>query len=258
MMSASFFRSRVLSLARTSGPKIPTIFCRVSDPVPTTSRPTWSASITIAPSSLNICATVLAPVAMPPVRPKTFTLLPRRAVDGLSDPTRQRCPTTPTQPGGAVRSYERLHVSPVRSRLEVNAQGDLEGKCLLHEPFDLRGHRGDLALRHLKEKFVVHLQDHWGVGEARQEIPGEIHHRLLDDVGTATLNGCVDRRAFSGLTNGTVPRKHLRNLPAAVQQRGHIPRLARLGHDVQHVLTHLRVARVVSLDVGLGLRLADA
>src|SRR6267143_593303 len=258
MMSASFCRSRVLSLARTFGPKIPTIFCRVSDPGATTSRPTWSASMTIAPSSLNIWATVLAPVPMPPVRPKTFTLRPHKAVDALSGPTRQRCPTTPTRPGGVVRSYQRLHISPIRSRLEIDPQGDLERKCLLHEPLDLRGHRGDLALRDLKQEFVVHLQDHWGVGEARQEIPVEIHHRLLDDVSTAALYRRVDRRAFSSFANRTVAGKDLWNLPAAVQQRSHIPRLARLSHDVQHVLTHLRVPSVVSLDVGLGLRLADA
>src|SRR3989442_11818306 len=224
MMSASFLRSRVPSLARIFGPKIPTIFCRVSDPGTTTSRAIWSASITIAPNSRNICATVLAPVAMPPVRPKTFTLHPHGAGDGPSGTACQGYPSAPTRPGGVVRSYQWLHVSPVRSRLEVDPQGDLEGKRLLHEPFDLGGHQGDVALWHLKEEFVVHLQDHWGVREARQEIPGKIHHRLLDDVSTAALNGRVDRRAFGGFANGTVGGQHIGTFPPAVQQRGHLHR----------------------------------
>src|SRR5215467_12730231 len=53
-------------------PKHFTISRQALVPGRTTSRASWSASMTIAPHCLNIFATVLFPVAMPPVSPTTI------------------------------------------------------------------------------------------------------------------------------------------------------------------------------------------
>ena len=68
-LRAARARSRVPSGRQHLGPKCPAICASSGDPGATTSRASRSVSMIVTPSAANRLATVLLPLAMPPVRP---------------------------------------------------------------------------------------------------------------------------------------------------------------------------------------------
>src|ERR1035437_186216 len=130
-------RSREPSGVITTSPKRWRIAARPSESTATTSRASWSASMTTAPSSRNRCATVDLPEPIPPVSP-TRSMRPtlaRSRLDSWSPPLKPERTKAPVVTGAFV-------MMPVtRSDLVPGELLTQSGERLIRSQRALRGRR---------------------------------------------------------------------------------------------------------------------
>ena len=85
-----------------------------------------------------------------------------------------------------------MGVEPVSGGTVAGRESDLALVNALHllddDALDLFKVTGN----HIKVKFVVNLQNHFGLDALLLEAPVDAHHGEFDDIGSGALDGCVD------------------------------------------------------------------
>ena len=117
---------------------------------------------------------------------------------------------------------------PVSPDPDIGKKRDPERHCAFHLLADDVGHRRGISVGHLEDQFVMDLKQ-----EAHGEVSGhdpavEVHHRQLDQVGSASLDHRVDRQSFPKAPGIPVGAMDLRDIAPATKDRGHIPMVGRL------------------------------
>ena len=149
---------------------------------------------------------------------------PHRALARLA-PRRggyQRTPVLVEEaPHVSAQSAPDLHV-------DLEGHGQLEGG--LHH-LDGEGlERAQLAVRHLEEQLVVHLQQHPAPEAARGQLAGDADHRDLHEIGGGALDGRIGRHALAEAAQIGVAAPQLGEIAPAAEQRRDVAALAALRH----------------------------
>src|ERR1017187_305702 len=133
---------------------------------------------------------------------------------------------------GPPAGYEDNLVSrlgPAAAGAEGHAERHLQPESTAHGLADELAQRGQLTGRHLKNEFVMHLEQHPRAKPALAQFAVHAQHRPLDDVGGRSLDRRVERH----------PLGHLPPLPVIRGQVGQVPAAAEDGLGVA-VLAGLR------------------
>ena len=119
-----------------------------------------------------------------------------------------------------------MRFEPVFTPAGIGNEGNFQGKGALHFLKDQPFHTLFLFRKNREVEFVVYLQNHFALQSFILHPFIDANHGHFNDVGSRTLDGCVDGISLSKAPYGGVVGVDIRQIATAVEHRFGISYLA--------------------------------